>query len=194
MQEIRQKHEAASDPTSDFLVILSLEVDEQLKEEGLAREIINRVQRCRKKAGIHPTDPIEVFYHVDSKFEYLLQVASRQTKFIENAIGISFCPSTQRTSSSSLILSQEADVGQGNITISLARINFALDTNELKSRYPAHVQSIETYISTRSYQSLSNTFKESKNCSFELDSQKVELTLGKDIFLSTRDKLNQKGV
>ena len=48
----------------DVLIILDVEIYPGLAEEGLAREIINRVQRLRKKAGLQPTDDIKMEYKV----------------------------------------------------------------------------------------------------------------------------------
>lgn len=51
---------------SDVLTILDTELHPELAQEGLAREIINRVQRLRKKAGLQPTDDIKMEYKVVS--------------------------------------------------------------------------------------------------------------------------------
>ncbi|KKY17007.1 putative isoleucyl-trna synthetase [Phaeomoniella chlamydospora] len=51
---------------NDVLTILDSAIYPELAQEGLAREIINRVQRMRKKAGLVPTDDIKMEYHVKS--------------------------------------------------------------------------------------------------------------------------------
>lgn len=51
---------------SDVLTILDTELHPELAQEGLAREVINRVQRLRKKAGLQPTDDIKMEYQVVS--------------------------------------------------------------------------------------------------------------------------------
>ncbi|NNE43905.1 MAG: class I tRNA ligase family protein, partial [Gemmatimonadetes bacterium] len=43
-------------------VALDLEIDEDLRQEGFAREIVNKIQFMRKKAGFGITDRIEVFF------------------------------------------------------------------------------------------------------------------------------------
>jgi isoleucyl-tRNA synthetase len=48
----------------DVLTILDAELYPELADEGLAREIINRVQRLRKKAGLQPTDDVKMEYKV----------------------------------------------------------------------------------------------------------------------------------
>lgn len=49
---------------NDVLVLLDAELYPELAEEGLAREIVNRVQRLRKKAGLKPTDDVKMEYRV----------------------------------------------------------------------------------------------------------------------------------
>ena len=44
----------------DVLIFLDAALYPELYEEGLAREIINRVQRLRKKAGLVPTDDVRM--------------------------------------------------------------------------------------------------------------------------------------
>lgn len=49
---------------NDVLTILDVEIYPGLAEEGMAREIVNRVQRLRKKAGLQPTDDVRMEYRV----------------------------------------------------------------------------------------------------------------------------------
>lgn len=46
----------------EVLVVLNLEVDSELAAAGVAREVVNRFQKLRKKAGLVVTDTVEVFY------------------------------------------------------------------------------------------------------------------------------------
>uniref|UniRef100_A0A0X3PAM1 Isoleucine--tRNA ligase, cytoplasmic n=1 Tax=Schistocephalus solidus TaxID=70667 RepID=A0A0X3PAM1_SCHSO len=50
-------YEAMSD-ASGLLILLDVRPDEDLEQERLAREVINRIQRARKKANLVPEDPI----------------------------------------------------------------------------------------------------------------------------------------
>ena len=45
----------------EVLAVLDLGTDESLVEAGLAREVVNRVQKLRKKAGLVATDVVDVF-------------------------------------------------------------------------------------------------------------------------------------
>ncbi|CAK9440027.1 uncharacterized protein LODBEIA_P41270 [Lodderomyces beijingensis] len=48
--------------SQDTLVLLDTNLHPELESEGLAREILNRIQRLRKKAGLQSTDDIIVAY------------------------------------------------------------------------------------------------------------------------------------
>ncbi|KAG0675648.1 isoleucine--tRNA ligase [Kluyveromyces marxianus] len=49
---------------NDVLIILDTKIYEELKTEGLARELINRVQKLRKKCGLEATDDVIVKYEL----------------------------------------------------------------------------------------------------------------------------------
>ena len=51
----------------DVLTILDLALDSDLMQDGLAREIINRVQRLRKKAGLVVTDDVKMCYKINNE-------------------------------------------------------------------------------------------------------------------------------
>ncbi|CAG8877102.1 unnamed protein product [Penicillium salamii] len=51
---------------SDVLTILDANLYPELAHQGLGREIINRIQRLRKKAGLVPTDDVKMEYTVIS--------------------------------------------------------------------------------------------------------------------------------
>lgn len=72
----------------DVLTILDAEIYPDLADEGLAREIVNRVQRLRKKAGLQPTDDVRMEYRVISDPDDigLLNAFTGQSKVIEKAL------------------------------------------------------------------------------------------------------------
>jgi len=72
----------------DVLIILDTELYPGLAEEGLAREIINRVNRLRKKANLSTTDDVKMEYRVltDPENIGLAKVFSTQASTIERAL------------------------------------------------------------------------------------------------------------
>ncbi|RYP46018.1 hypothetical protein DL768_007698 [Monosporascus sp. mg162] len=72
----------------DVLTILDTELYPELAHEGVAREIISKVQRLRKKAGLAPTDDIKMEYKVLSDPENIgiQEVFVTQTPAFEKAL------------------------------------------------------------------------------------------------------------
>ena len=72
----------------DVLTILDSELYPELADEGLAREIINRVQKLRKDAGLQPTDDVKMEYKVLSDPDNigLANAFTGQAKGIEKAL------------------------------------------------------------------------------------------------------------
>jgi isoleucyl-tRNA synthetase len=72
----------------DVIIILDVALYPELEKEGIAREIINRVQRLRKKAGLVPTDDVGMEYKVltDPENIGLEDVFVTQSKMIEKSL------------------------------------------------------------------------------------------------------------
>lgn len=108
---------------SDVLTILDSEIYPELAEEGLAREIINRVQRLRKKAGLQPTDDVKMEYQVLSDPENigLEKVMVSQTSAFERVLRR---PVEQRQegATSELIAEEEQEIQQAMLLLRLVKI------------------------------------------------------------------------
>ncbi|KAI2004616.1 isoleucine--tRNA ligase [Ophidiomyces ophidiicola] len=72
----------------DVLVILDATLYPELAHEGLTREIVNRIQRLRKKAGLVPTDDVKMEYRVisDPDSVGISEVFETQASAIEKAL------------------------------------------------------------------------------------------------------------
>ena len=84
--EFAKTYDAHSD--GDILILLNLVQDAELKNEGTAREVINRVQRLRKKAGLSPLDAITVHMQVlkDAKDAELATVFATRKEYITEGL------------------------------------------------------------------------------------------------------------
>jgi hypothetical protein len=60
-----------------------------VQDEGLAREVINRIQKLRKKAGLVPTDKVTVHLGSDGTMD---KVLGEYTEFITNAVRAAVLP------------------------------------------------------------------------------------------------------
>ena len=81
-------YEAHSD--NDVLVLLNMMPNQELVDEGTARELINRVQRLKKKAKLVPTDTVLVYYKINKPDSDVNKVAQSHQAFIENIIKSKF--------------------------------------------------------------------------------------------------------
>eukprot|EP00794_Sanderia_malayensis_P007539 gene7540-8376_t len=61
-EELSLKYEPHSD--GEVLILLDITPDQSMMNEGIAREVVNRIQRLRKKAKLVPTDDITIAYEV----------------------------------------------------------------------------------------------------------------------------------
>uniref|UniRef100_A0A672SC19 isoleucine--tRNA ligase n=1 Tax=Sinocyclocheilus grahami TaxID=75366 RepID=A0A672SC19_SINGR len=74
------QYEAHSD--AQVLVLLDVTPDQTMQDEGVAREVINRIQKLRKKGHLVPSDEITVYYSSQPAGEYLDKVIQAHTDFI----------------------------------------------------------------------------------------------------------------
>ncbi|KAI8326453.1 isoleucyl-tRNA synthetase [Martensiomyces pterosporus] len=83
--ESTKKYEEATD--KDVVVLLDTEVHDDLMQEGLAREVINRVQRLRKKAGLLAVDDVSYYYQItEDPEDVLATVLSAQAEFLRRSL------------------------------------------------------------------------------------------------------------
>lgn len=88
IQQTEGSSELEVNSDNDVLTILNAQIFPELADEGVAREIVNRVQRLRKKVGLVPTDDVKMEYHVKSDPDSigLEKVFTSQTQVIEKAL------------------------------------------------------------------------------------------------------------
>ena len=77
------KYEADSD--NDVLVLLDCTPDKSMLDEGCAREVVNRIQKLRKKAGLQPQDEVTLYYKVKPSGHDLLRIINEYTTSIESS-------------------------------------------------------------------------------------------------------------
>lgn len=71
------------------LVLMDVSPDQSMLDEGIAREVINRVQKLRKKAGLVPSDDITIYYQASGN---LNNIVTAFFDYIKTAIKQPFLP------------------------------------------------------------------------------------------------------
>ncbi|KAI5789156.1 tRNA synthetases class I-domain-containing protein [Geopyxis carbonaria] len=113
---------------NDVLTILDTELYPELESEGMAREIINRVQRLRKKAGLLPTDDVVMEYNVlkdpiglEKVFEQHVDVFEKALRRpLEKAVMVE--NSNQAEQLGRVILEEEQEVGEATFCLRLLKL------------------------------------------------------------------------
>ncbi|CAH8277599.1 unnamed protein product [Arabidopsis lyrata] len=182
----------------DVLVILNLQPDDSLYEAGVAREIVNRIQKLRKKSGLEPTDVVEVYIEsLDKDESALQQVLCSQEQYIKDTIGSSLLPSTLMPSHA-VILSDESfqNVSKLSFKISLARP--ALKFNEdailaLFSGDEKFARGLQAYLLSRDQSNLKSEFQQGNGKIITLSCIEklpvVSVVLGDHLHLTVGDYL-----
>ena len=99
---------------NDVLIILDCALYPELAKEGLAREIINRVQQLRKRAKLVPTDDVKMEYKVlqDPENIGLTEVFEDHNKTFEKAL--------RRPLDKHVITSFEGEIPNGDVDVVIA--------------------------------------------------------------------------
>ena len=102
----------------DVLVLLDVQRYPELEQEGVAREVINRVQRLRKKAGLLPTDEINMYYRLTNDPEHELEsVMKNQTAIMIKVIKKPVFDITEKKDGEEVFAEEPQEVRQCNAII-----------------------------------------------------------------------------
>ncbi|GAB1298166.1 Isoleucine--tRNA ligase, cytoplasmic [Apodemus speciosus] len=110
--------EAHSD--AQALVLLDVTPDQSMVDEGMAREVINRIQKLRKKCNLVPTDEITVYYNAKSEGRYLNNVIESHTDFIFATIKAPLKPYPVPTSDN-ILIQEQTQLKGSELEITLTR-------------------------------------------------------------------------
>lgn len=80
----------AAHSDNDVLVLLDVQPDQSMQDEGVAREVINRIQKLRKKGNLVPTDTVIAYYHMVNDTG-LSNILKQFGDFIRNATKSPMC-------------------------------------------------------------------------------------------------------
>lgn len=111
-----------SDSDGQVVVLLDGQVRPELQAEGMARDVINRIQRLRKKAGLQPTDEIDAFYRfTEGMNETLDDVMKTQTEVFKRNIRRVPMPASELKNRTEVVCEEEAEVNDIKFMLTLAR-------------------------------------------------------------------------
>ncbi|KDP34784.1 hypothetical protein JCGZ_10564 [Jatropha curcas] len=185
--------DAAGD--GDVLVIMDLRPDESLLEAGVAREVVNRIQKLRKKVALEPTDVVDVYFQCsDEDKSKLERVLNSQGQYIRDAIGTPVLPFTMMPPQA-VIIGEESyhQVYELSFTIYLARAALVFKSDAIVALYSGNekfARGLETFLLSRDHSNLRLEIQ-LKNGKITVDcienQPAVDVVLGEHLFLTVGD-------
>nr|GEZ30608.1 isoleucine--tRNA ligase, cytoplasmic [Tanacetum cinerariifolium] len=188
-----EQMDASSD--GDVLVIMDLRTDDSLLEAGFAREIVNRIQKLRKKSALEPTYSVEVYF--SSLYDdpsVSARILQSQEACIKEALGsplldISVLPNH------AVVIAEETykNIVNCDFKITLSRSAIAFNEKAILELYSGNAQfakALQVYLRSRLYGNLKSEFqvgngKIKVDCIENLPA--VDVVLWKHVFLTTGD-------
>eukprot|EP01100_Stratorugosa_tubuloviscum_P007126 TRINITY_DN2995_c0_g1_i1.p1 TRINITY_DN2995_c0_g1~~TRINITY_DN2995_c0_g1_i1.p1 ORF type:complete len:1143 (+),score=551.91 TRINITY_DN2995_c0_g1_i1:135-3563(+) len=176
----------ASAQDKDVIVVLEITVDEDLVEEGMARQLVNKIQKLRKSSNINEDDPIEVFFDVKDKN---CNWAKTKVDIIESAIGRPISPLSLKSSVATIFGSQICDVMETPVEIVICRQSLAINSRStnLAKFESSFISDIQLYVTVLEYNKYANELKSNGRIGFKLNGKDIELQFGVDVFLNFGD-------
>lgn len=113
-------YEANSDRES--LILMDVKLYPELEEEGVAREIVNRVQRLRKKANLLPTDDINMYYRFTADLSSELEkIIKNQEATLVKVIKKPLLDISKMSASEAVIVEEEQEVNGAKFDLVFAK-------------------------------------------------------------------------
>ena len=101
-------------------IALDVTITEELKQEGVARELINRIQNLRKSSGFDVTDKINVVIYADG--EYLAEINASLVNFAEYVGAQTLALSVKAEDLAQAGEAPEVEWNEGAIRIAVSRM------------------------------------------------------------------------
>jgi isoleucyl-tRNA synthetase len=116
------KGQFATNTDNDVVIRLDIQLYADLQEERLARELTNRVQKLRKKAGLQATDDVDVFYHFEEGLGAdLLSAIQANTEVITRIVGSLPTNVKEKRADAEIILEEEQEIDDTKFMLYLAK-------------------------------------------------------------------------
>ncbi|CAA7261711.1 unnamed protein product [Cyclocybe aegerita] len=112
----------ATNTDNDVVIRLDIQIHGHLQGEWLARELTNRVQKLRKKAGLQATDDAHVFYRFEEGVGAdLLAAIQENTDIIKKTVGSLPQDIKEKKASNKVIIEEEQEIDDTKFILYLAR-------------------------------------------------------------------------
>lgn len=119
LKEGAAKYETHTD--RDVVILLDILLRPELVAEGRAREVVNRIQQLRKKAGCVATDDIDVYYSFEQGLgEELSRIIVQNGEVFQRVLRRMPMPESERAGAV-ILMEEETEVGEEKMRLVLVR-------------------------------------------------------------------------
>lgn len=203
-RELREEFKTCGDlqvetSSNGLLVVLNMVRDEDLVNEGTAKEMINRIQKLRKKVNLRPEDKIEIF--IDTEDASLLSIMSSKESVFRDVLNgcIPLVISEKAEEAVEIAYESVEAIGDAKLKVCLTKASVAPSTariQELVSGNQRAAQAISAYLRCRDLKCLKVEKKEdgmleSVDVAVTVDGEvrSCSVGIGTELFLCTADRV-----
>jgi len=179
-----------------------LKIDDNLKSMGVAREVVNKIQKLRKAVKLNIDDNVEIYYDCvpGSLFE---KVIAHNEKTMKASVKVPFLSHSHRPSHSVLIAETEyVNPNDEKDVLKLRICNpvVTFDESKIAEKYGAHnvekvnfVNDVKSFVLAHNVDALKKKLGDNNGViRFKLNDKHVELTHNEDFFFSTLEHVHHK--
>lgn len=116
----------------DVCILLDTRQDEKLQNVGIAREVVNKVQRMRKNAGLRVDDDIIIFYQLGEKSANLRRGVEKEKALIDQIVKKPFLNASLRQSHLHEICKNSCEYEEETYEISICWSNVLFNEGEIQ--------------------------------------------------------------
>lgn len=184
----KEKYEGEWD--SNVVVVIAVEQDQELHNEGVARNVMSHVQRLRKESGVQVEDAIEVFFQCSTP--RLQELVAGKVEFIKTTVKRNVAPAAKMLPNSLLLgtstFCPDDEHPEESCTITVVPEYYALNKAVTKSSFKDATEKdlagLQVLLQTSSAASLAQELTHSGDVlSRSLNGTTYKLTLGKEMVL-----------
>lgn len=112
----------ATHTDNDVVVRLEIQIHADLQNEWLAREVTNRVQKLRKKAGLQAVDEVDVYYSfAEGTGADIIAAVQECRELVEKTVGGLPQDVKARKSTATTLIEEEQEIADVKFMLSLSR-------------------------------------------------------------------------
>jgi isoleucyl-tRNA synthetase len=168
-------------------VLLDLRQNEKMKIMGTAREIINKIQKLRKKVGLKIEDDVAIFLGYPKEAEAIKSAFENQATYIEGILKKPFLNLDNKPEHYYVIAKEEYTTDDGTFQIVICLNHAVLIKESVESKYPGLSKTIGQVLSCYKQSDVAKQLKENGKITFKLEGKEVVLVHKQDILVSIKE-------